>query len=86
MIDQMVALRPALRRHAAILIGKRTHIGSPEDFMQLDRRWEMHARLSTLVELREDTRMAMRICLVARRVLVNNWTVATSITVGTTIR
>ena len=34
MIDRMVALRPALRRHAAILIGKRTHIGAPEDFVQ----------------------------------------------------
>ncbi|MES2031274.1 MAG: sigma-70 family RNA polymerase sigma factor [Pseudomonadota bacterium] len=34
MIDRMVALRPALRRRAAFLIGKRTHIGSPEDFVQ----------------------------------------------------
>jgi RNA polymerase sigma-70 factor (ECF subfamily) len=34
MIDRMVALRPALRRHAAFLIGRRTHIGSPDDFVQ----------------------------------------------------
>lgn len=33
-IDRIVALRPALLRHAAFLIGKRTDIGSPEDFVQ----------------------------------------------------
>jgi RNA polymerase sigma-70 factor (ECF subfamily) len=34
LIDRIVALRPTLRRHAAFLIGKRTHIGSPEDLLQ----------------------------------------------------
>jgi DNA-directed RNA polymerase specialized sigma24 family protein len=34
LIDRIVALRPTLRRHAAFLIGKRTHIGSPDDLLQ----------------------------------------------------
>jgi RNA polymerase sigma-70 factor (ECF subfamily) len=33
-IARMVALRPALRRHAMFLIGPRTQIGSPDDFVQ----------------------------------------------------
>lgn len=33
-IDRMVALRPALRRHADFLIGQRTQIGSPDDLVQ----------------------------------------------------
>lgn len=33
-IARMVALRPALRRHAAFLIGARTQIGTPEDMVQ----------------------------------------------------
>jgi RNA polymerase sigma-70 factor (ECF subfamily) len=34
LIDRIVALRPTLRRQAAFLIGKRTHIGSPDDLLQ----------------------------------------------------
>ena len=33
-IDRIVALRPALRRQAAYLIGRRTEIGTPDDFVQ----------------------------------------------------
>lgn len=33
-IERIMALRPALRRQAAFLIGKRTQIGSPDDFLQ----------------------------------------------------
>lgn len=33
-IARIVALRPALRRQAAFLIGDRTQIGSPDDFVQ----------------------------------------------------
>jgi RNA polymerase sigma-70 factor (ECF subfamily) len=33
-INRIVALRPALRRQAAYLIGRRTEIGTPEDFVQ----------------------------------------------------
>lgn len=33
-MDRVIALRPELLRHAAFLIGKRTDIGSPEDFVQ----------------------------------------------------
>lgn len=33
-IDRMVALRPALRRQAAFLIGRRTEIGAPDDLVQ----------------------------------------------------
>lgn len=31
---RMVALRPRLRRQAAYLIGQRTHLGTPDDFVQ----------------------------------------------------
>jgi RNA polymerase sigma-70 factor (ECF subfamily) len=33
-IDRIIALRPQLLRHAAFLTGRRTDIGSPEDFVQ----------------------------------------------------
>jgi RNA polymerase sigma-70 factor (ECF subfamily) len=33
-IDRIVALRPVLRRQAAYLIGRRTEIGTPDDFVQ----------------------------------------------------
>ncbi|MDB5568387.1 MAG: polymerase, sigma-24 subunit, subfamily [Tardiphaga sp.] len=33
-VERIMALRPALRRQAAFLIGKRTQIGSPDDFLQ----------------------------------------------------
>jgi RNA polymerase sigma-70 factor (ECF subfamily) len=33
-MDRIIALRPALLRHAAFLIGGRADIGSPEDFVQ----------------------------------------------------
>lgn len=33
-LDRIVALRPALRRQAAFLIGRRTEIGTPDDFVQ----------------------------------------------------
>ena len=33
-INRIVALRPALRRQAAFLIGRRTEIGTPDDFVQ----------------------------------------------------
>ena len=33
-IDRIVALRPVLRRQAAYLIGRRTEIGAPDDFVQ----------------------------------------------------
>lgn len=33
-IDRIIALRPALRRQAAYLIGRRTEIGSPDDLVQ----------------------------------------------------
>ncbi|OJY11742.1 MAG: RNA polymerase subunit sigma-24 [Rhizobiales bacterium 62-47] len=33
-MNRIVALRPALRRQAAFLIGRRTEIGTPEDFVQ----------------------------------------------------
>ncbi|MBB5045946.1 RNA polymerase sigma-70 factor (ECF subfamily) [Rhodopseudomonas rhenobacensis] len=33
-VDRVIAMRPELLRHAALLIGKRTDIGSPEDFVQ----------------------------------------------------
>lgn len=34
LMDRVIALRPQLLRQAAFLIGKRTDIGSPEDFVQ----------------------------------------------------
>jgi RNA polymerase sigma factor (sigma-70 family) len=33
-IERIMALRPALHRQAAFLIGKRTQLGSPDDFLQ----------------------------------------------------
>jgi RNA polymerase sigma-70 factor (ECF subfamily) len=33
-IDRIVALRPVLRRQAAYLIGRRTELGTPDDFVQ----------------------------------------------------
>ena len=33
-LDRIVALRPALRRQAAFLIGRRTEIGTPDDLVQ----------------------------------------------------
>jgi RNA polymerase sigma factor (sigma-70 family) len=33
-IERIIALRPALRRQAAFLIGRRTQIGAPDDFVQ----------------------------------------------------
>ncbi|MGX7743406.1 RNA polymerase sigma factor [Rhodopseudomonas parapalustris] len=33
-LERIVALRPTLERHAAFLIGGRTQLGSPEDFVQ----------------------------------------------------
>lgn len=33
-VDRIVALRPFLRRHAAYLIGQRTQLGTPDDFIQ----------------------------------------------------
>lgn len=33
-IDRMLALQPALRHQAAFLIGRKTQIGAPEDFVQ----------------------------------------------------
>ena len=33
-IARIIALRPALRRQAAFLIGRRTQIGAPDDFVQ----------------------------------------------------
>jgi RNA polymerase sigma factor (sigma-70 family) len=34
LIDSIMALRPALRRHATFLIGNKNQIGSPDDFLQ----------------------------------------------------